>query len=62
MLLVVDVNVVFLKEEIEIIPAEEFGEFVPKAKQILEKHPKDFQIIKTFYLLPFAHHLLPPLF
>ena len=31
----------FLKEEIEIMPAEEFGEFVPKAKQILEKHPKD---------------------
>ena len=31
----------FIKENIKIIPAEEFCEQVPKAFRILEKHPKD---------------------
>jgi len=31
----------FLKEEIEIIPAEEFSGFIPEARRILEEHPKD---------------------
>jgi len=35
----------FLKEEIEIIPAEEFSSFVIEARQILEKHPKDVQYL-----------------
>lgn len=31
----------FLKEEIRTIPAEEFKDFLPKAKELLKSHPKD---------------------
>lgn len=38
---VVTEALIFLKEEIRTIPAEEFREFLPKAAKVLRSHPKD---------------------